>query len=65
MTTNLDFTQLEKLTDTEINDTVLKLKKELFDLRLQKATRQELKPHLFKQKKKLIAKLLTIKSKKS
>ena len=65
MTTNLDSTQLEKLTDTDIYDTVLKLKKELFELRLQKATRQEIKPHLFKQKKKLIAKLLTIKSKKS
>lgn len=65
MNKNFEFTQLQKLANTEINETVLTLKKELFELRLQKATRQEFKPHLFKQKKKLIAKLLTLKSQKS
>lgn len=38
---------------------ILKLKKELFELRFKKATRQNIKPHLFKRIRHRLAKLLT------
>jgi ribosomal protein L29 len=39
-------------------------KKQLFELRLKKATRQSFKPHLFKHNKRRIAQLLTLESEK-
>ena len=39
-------------------------KKQLFELRLKKATRQSFKPHLFKHNKRKIAQLLTLESEK-
>ena len=39
-------------------------KKQLFDLRLKKATRQSFKPHLFKHNKRKVAQLLTLESQK-
>ncbi len=53
---NLDLEALAK----EITET----KKNLFNLRLKKATRQSFKPHLFKHQKRKIAQLLTIESQK-
>nr|YP_009296731.1 ribosomal protein L29 [Apophlaea sinclairii]AOM65871.1 ribosomal protein L29 [Apophlaea sinclairii] len=38
---------------------IIQLKRELFDLRLKKATKQSIKPHLFKQAKRNLARLLT------
>ena len=38
--------------------------KQLFELRLKKATRQSFKPHLFKHNKRKIAQLLTLESQK-
>jgi large subunit ribosomal protein L29 len=50
------------------NDTLTKeivaAKKQLFELRLKKATRQSFKPHLFKHNKRKIAQLLTLESQK-
>jgi large subunit ribosomal protein L29 len=50
------------------NDTLAKeivaAKKQLFELRLKKATRQSFKPHLFKHNKRKIAQLLTLESQK-
>ena len=40
----------------------ISIRKELADLRVKKATRQEFKPHVFKQKRLNLAQLLTIKS---
>jgi large subunit ribosomal protein L29 len=49
------------------NETLIKeivtAKKQLFELRLKKATRQSFKPHLFKHNKRKIAQLLTLESK--
>jgi large subunit ribosomal protein L29 len=50
------------------NETLIKeivtAKKQLFELRLKKATRQSFKPHLFKHNKRKIAQLLTLESQK-
>jgi large subunit ribosomal protein L29 len=50
------------------NETLIKeivtAKKQLFELRLKKATRQSFKPHLFKHNKRKVAQLLTLESQK-
>jgi large subunit ribosomal protein L29 len=51
---------LRQLGDSEIADQVLALKKQLFDLRLQQATRQEVKSHQFKHIRHQLAQLMTI-----
>lgn len=54
------FTELKELDDQQVAQSILDCKKELFDLRLQKATRQSFKSHTFKHLKRKIAQLLTI-----
>ncbi|MBW4621549.1 MAG: 50S ribosomal protein L29 [Cyanosarcina radialis HA8281-LM2] len=49
-----------KLSDRELNDEILAAKKELFDLRLQQATRRLEKPHQFKHLRHKIAQLMTV-----
>jgi large subunit ribosomal protein L29 len=56
------FEELKKLDDESIHEQILSLKKELFTLRLKKATRQSLKPHLFIHTKRKLSQLLTIQS---
>nr|YP_009346813.1 50S ribosomal protein L29 [Gracilaria firma]APR74348.1 50S ribosomal protein L29 [Gracilaria firma] len=56
------FQTIKHLTNNEIEEKIIKLKKELFNLKLKKATRQTIKPHLFKHKKHELAQLLTIKN---
>jgi large subunit ribosomal protein L29 len=51
---------LRDLSDQEIETQILDLKRQLFDLRLQKATRQEVKPHQFKHARHQLAQLLTL-----
>ncbi len=51
---------LRALTDAEIEAQILALKRQLFELRLQKATRQEVKPHQFKHIRHQLAQLLTL-----
>ena len=50
------------------NETLIKeivaAKKQLFELRLKKATRHSFKPHLFKHNKRKVAQLLTLESQK-
>lgn len=48
------------LSDQEIADQIIAVKKQLFQLRLQKATRQLEKPHSFKHAKHRLAQLLTV-----
>ena len=56
------FEELTLMDNSKIESEILKLKSELVHLRLQKSTKQSFKPHLFKQLKCTIARLLTIES---
>lgn len=48
------------LSDEELADQIIAIKKQLFQLRLQKATRQLQKTHEFKHAKHRLAQLLTV-----
>ncbi len=52
--------EVRDLSDQEIADQIIAVKKQLFQLRLQKATRQLEKPHSFKHAKHRLAQLLTV-----
>jgi large subunit ribosomal protein L29 len=52
--------EIKDLSDQEITDQITAVKKDLFQLRFQKATRQMDKPHQFKHKRHRLAQLLTI-----
>jgi large subunit ribosomal protein L29 len=52
--------EARKLTDEELSNEVLAVKKQLFNLRLQQATRRLDKPHEFKHAKHKLAQLLTV-----
>ncbi len=52
---------LRKLSVEEIDAKVQELKKELFDLRFQKATKETIQPHLFKHIQHEISQLMTLK----
>lgn len=56
------FEELNKLTDEALSTEILAAKKQLFELRLQRATRQSFKSHSFKHLKRKVAQLLTIES---
>ena len=57
-----NFQALKDLDDTKITEMIIESKKELFNLRLQKATRQSFKAHNFKHLRHKIAQLLTLES---
>jgi len=48
------------LSDQEIDEQIHALKRELFELRMQKATRQTVKPHLFRHTRHQLAQLMTV-----
>ncbi|WNZ22320.1 50S ribosomal protein L29 [Leptolyngbya sp. NK1-12] len=52
--------EIRDLNDQELNDQIVATKKELFQLRFQKATRQLEKPHQFKHLRHRLAQLMTI-----
>jgi large subunit ribosomal protein L29 len=56
------FEKFSKLTDEVLATEILVAKKQLFELRLQRATRQSFKSHSFKHLKRKVAQLLTIES---
>ena len=58
------FKTLTTLDSDSIQKEIINLKKDLFDLRLKKSTRQSFKPHTFKHQKRKIAQLLTLESQK-
>jgi large subunit ribosomal protein L29 len=60
----LSLTELKKLDTESLTKEIITTKKELFELRLKKATRQSFKPHLFKHNKRKVAQLLTLESQK-
>ncbi len=49
-----------KLSEEELAEEILAVKRELFQLRLEQATRRLEKPHLFKHTKHRLAQLLTV-----
>ncbi|BAU67075.1 MAG: 50S ribosomal protein L29 [Stanieria sp.] len=52
--------EARKLTEEELSEEILAAKRELFQLRLEQATRRLEKPHLFKHTKHRLAQLLTV-----
>nr|YP_009019607.1 50S ribosomal protein L29 [Gracilaria salicornia]AHH24575.1 50S ribosomal protein L29 [Gracilaria salicornia]UAD87653.1 ribosomal protein L29 [Gracilaria salicornia] len=54
------FNNIKDLKQNEIQEKIIELKKEIFELKLKQATKQNIKTHLFKHKKHQIAQLLTI-----
>lgn len=45
---------------SEIKQNIIEVKKELLNLKIKKHTKQDIKPHLFKNKKRQLAKLHTL-----
>lgn len=52
--------EARELTDEQLAEEILAVKKQLFQLRLQKATRQLEKPHLFRHARHRLAQLMTV-----
>ncbi len=48
------------LSDEELAEQIVAIKRQLFQLRMQKATRQEVKPHEFKHARHQLAQLMTV-----
>lgn len=57
--------ELRDLSSEEIESEIQRLKRELFDLRFQQATRQTVNSHEFKQKRHTIGQLMTLKHERS
>jgi large subunit ribosomal protein L29 len=51
---------VRKLSDQELSDEILAVKRQLFDLRFQQGTRRLEKPHLIKHARHRLAQLLTV-----
>nr|ALL97254.1 ribosomal protein L29 [Pyropia endiviifolia] len=49
-----------QMDNSALAEEILVIKRELFDLRLKRATRQDFQPHLFKHSKHRLAQLLTV-----
>ena len=54
--------ELETLDDNALDRKIIETKKEIFDLRLKRATFTSLEPHLFKKAKRVLAQLMTLKT---
>lgn len=52
--------EIRSLSDEELSEQILSIKRELFQLRFQLATRQLEKPHEFKHRKHRLSQLLTV-----
>jgi|UPI00036D6264 large subunit ribosomal protein L29 len=52
--------EARELTDEQLTEEIIAVKKQLFQLRLQKATRQLDKPHLFRHTRHRLAQLMTV-----
>jgi large subunit ribosomal protein L29 len=52
--------EIRELSEEELNDQIVSVKRELFQLRFQKATRQLEKPHQFKHLRHRLAQLMTV-----
>nr|YP_009315186.1 Ribosomal protein L29 [Titanophycus setchellii]SCW23641.1 Ribosomal protein L29 [Titanophycus setchellii] len=56
--------EIRAMNNNDIDNKILEIKKILLEYRIKQATRQSLKPHLIKQKKKELAQIMTIKQEK-
>nr|YP_007878221.1 50S ribosomal protein L29 [Calliarthron tuberculosum]AGA63832.1 50S ribosomal protein L29 [Calliarthron tuberculosum] len=56
----MTITEIRNLSSIEISNKIIEIKKEIFELKFKQATRQLIKPHLFKAYRKMLAQLLTI-----
>lgn len=54
------FNEIKTLSNTEVAESILKIEKELFNLRFKQATRQAFKAHEIKNAKRRIAQLKTL-----
>ena len=63
--TKPDTAELSKLTDSDISDQIDGIRRELFDLRFQKATSQLSNTHRFKEARTKLARLLTVQNERS
>ncbi len=63
--TNSDTAELRKLTDDDIIEQINGIRRELFDLRFQQATRQLTNTHRFKEARIKLAQLLTVQKERS
>lgn len=54
--------EARELSDERLAEEILAVKRQLFQLRLQKATRQLEKPHLFRHARHRLAQLMTVES---
>jgi large subunit ribosomal protein L29 len=52
--------EIRDLDDQELSEQIVAVKRQLFELRFQKATRQESKPHQFKHARHRLAQLMTV-----
>lgn len=52
--------EVRELSDQDLSDEIASVKKELFQLRFQKATRQMEKPHQFKHLRHKLSQLMTV-----
>ncbi len=52
--------EARELSDDQLSNEILAVKKQLFQLRLQKATRQLEKPHMFRHARHRLAQLMTV-----
>lgn len=52
--------EIKNLESSEVTAKIIEAQKYLFQLRFKQATRQTVKPHLFKKYKRILAQLLTI-----
>jgi len=52
--------EIRQLSDQEIDEQIIEVKKQLFELRFQKGTRRLEKPHQFKHNRHRLAQLMTI-----
>jgi large subunit ribosomal protein L29 len=55
-----DIAEVRKLTDAEISEQINGIRRDLFDLRFQQATRRLEQPHRFKHSRIKLAQLLTV-----
>ncbi len=58
-------TEVRNLTDSDITEQIAGIRRELFDLRFQQATRQLNNTHRFKQARTKLAQLLTVQNERS
>jgi large subunit ribosomal protein L29 len=56
----MNMVEIRQLSDTELQNGILKAKRDLFDLRFQQGTRREVKSHLFRVTRVQLAQMLTV-----